>query len=42
MMKQHKKCKECDKVLRSQNKSNLCSYHYRLQFENDKRKENRK
>lgn len=32
-----KKCLVCDKLLRLQNKSNLCSHHNKLKTQNNKR-----
>ncbi len=29
-MKQPKRCKKCGKILRSENESLLCGYHYKL------------
>ena len=37
-----KKCKVCNKVIRSHNKSMLCSHCYQIQFAKKRRKERRK
>lgn len=34
----NKRCKKCNKGLRDDNESNLCSYHYQLQYWKDRRK----
>ena len=33
------KCKVCQKILGLQNKSHLCSHHYKMKYWNNKRKE---
>jgi len=40
--KKAKKCKVCGKGLRIQNKSGLCSHHYKMQYWNKIRKERKK
>lgn len=40
-MRQCKKCSECGKALRNDNENSLCSYHYSLHNQRERRKYNK-